>query len=86
MNTHDKNIDEMTMEVMTHKEKENIFLDTEEKSLLLSSKAKESTAAALAKLDAVKGNSWHPWRKSLTSYRMCDTGQRSRLKHCFSSS
>ena len=40
---------------MTHDEKEHIFLDMEEKSLLLASKAEESAAAALAKLDAVKG-------------------------------
>ena len=40
---------------MTHKEKEHIFLDMEEKSLLLASKPKESAASALAKLDAVKG-------------------------------
>ena len=40
---------------MTHKEKEHIFLDMEEKSLLLAPKAKESAAAALARLDAVKG-------------------------------
>ena len=43
------------MEVMTHEEKEHIFLDMQEKSLMLASKAKESEAAALAKLDAVKG-------------------------------
>ena len=55
LNTQDKNIYELTMEVMTHDEKEHIFLDMEEKSLLLASKAEESAAAALAKLDAVKG-------------------------------
>ena len=55
MNTQDEKIYELTMEVMNHKEKEHIFLDMEEKSLLLASKPKESAASALAKLDAVKG-------------------------------
>ena len=43
------------MEVMTHEEKEDIFLDMDEKSLLLASKSEESAAAALADFDAVKG-------------------------------
>ena len=51
----DEKINELTMEFMTHKEKDHILLDMEEKSLLLASKAEESAAAALAKLDAVKG-------------------------------
>ena len=40
MNNQDKKIDELTMEVMAHEEKEHIFLDMEEKSLMLVSKAK----------------------------------------------
>ena len=55
MNTQDEKIDELTMEVMTHEENENILLDMEEKSLMLASKTKESAAAALSELDAVKG-------------------------------
>ena len=55
LNTQDKKIDNLTIEVMTREEKEHILLDVEEKSLLLASKAEESSAAALAKLDAVKG-------------------------------
>ena len=51
----DRKINELTMEVMTHKEKEHIFLNMEYKSLLIVSKAEEYTAAALAKLGAVKG-------------------------------
>ena len=55
MNTQDEKINELTMEDMTHKKKEHIFLDMEEKSLLLASKSEEYAAAALAKLGAVKG-------------------------------
>ena len=43
------------MEVVTHEEKEHIFIDMEDKSLLLAPEAKEAEEAALAKLDAVKG-------------------------------
>ena len=39
MNTQDEEIDEMTMEVMNHEDKEHILLDMEEKSLLLVSKS-----------------------------------------------
>ena len=55
LNTQDEKIDELTTDVMNQEEKEHIFLDMEEKSLLLASKDEESAAAALAKLDDVKG-------------------------------
>ena len=55
LNTQDEKIDELTIEAMTHEDKDHIFLDMEQKSLLLASEAKESAAAALAKLDAVEG-------------------------------
>ena len=54
-NTQDENIYELTMEVITHEEKEHIFHDMEEKNLLLAPKAEYYSAAALAKLYAVKG-------------------------------
>ena len=38
LNTQYEKIDELTMEVITHEEKEHIFLDMEEKSLLLAPK------------------------------------------------
>ena len=43
LNTLDKKIDELTMEVMTHKDKEHNSLDMKEKIMLLASKSKEST-------------------------------------------
>ena len=82
MNTQDEKIDELAMKFMTHEEKDHVLLDMEENSLLLAPKAEESAAAALAKLGAVKGRFLESSEKNMTSYGRCETGQRSRLKHC----